>query len=156
MSRLALVALDVFDGIGVYWGNASVCNWRETFEGFCVVQRIASLPIRFGGLDPRSTPCRAFRDKCIRHGVAIGIRHRPLNREGTTRIALVGLRPLCKRKTNVASEASTVDDLRRNMDHSSACRGEFCTTHILWHLPHKPTTPTISCMSRVRVPSPAL
>ena len=35
VSRLALVALDVFDGIGVYWGNASVCNSRETFVGFC-------------------------------------------------------------------------------------------------------------------------
>lgn len=35
VSRLALVALDVFDGIGVYWGNASVCNSRAAFEGFC-------------------------------------------------------------------------------------------------------------------------
>jgi hypothetical protein len=35
VSRLALVALEVFDGIGVYWGNASVCNSREVFEGFC-------------------------------------------------------------------------------------------------------------------------
>lgn len=35
VSRLALVALKLFDGIGVYWGNASVCNSRDVFEGFC-------------------------------------------------------------------------------------------------------------------------
>ena len=35
VSRLALVALRLFDGIGVYWGNASVCNSREVFEDFC-------------------------------------------------------------------------------------------------------------------------
>jgi len=35
LTRLALVALNVFDGIGVYWGNASVCNSREIFEDFC-------------------------------------------------------------------------------------------------------------------------
>ncbi len=35
VSRLSLVALELFDGIGVYWGNASVCNSREVFEGFC-------------------------------------------------------------------------------------------------------------------------
>lgn len=35
VSRLALIALKLFDGIGVYWGNASVCNSREVFEGFC-------------------------------------------------------------------------------------------------------------------------
>lgn len=35
VSRLALVALEVFDGIGVYWGNASVCNSRQLFEDFC-------------------------------------------------------------------------------------------------------------------------
>lgn len=35
VSRLALVALELFDGIGVYWGNASVCNSRTVFEGFC-------------------------------------------------------------------------------------------------------------------------
>lgn len=35
VSRLALVALTLFDGIGVYWGNASVCNSREWFEHFC-------------------------------------------------------------------------------------------------------------------------
>jgi hypothetical protein len=35
VSRLALVALQLFDGLGVYWGNASVCNSREFFEGCC-------------------------------------------------------------------------------------------------------------------------
>lgn len=35
VSRLALVALKVFNGIGVYWGNACVCNSREIFEDFC-------------------------------------------------------------------------------------------------------------------------
>lgn len=35
VSRLALVALKLFDGIGVYWGNASVCNSRAVFEDFC-------------------------------------------------------------------------------------------------------------------------
>jgi hypothetical protein len=35
VSRLALVAMKLFDGIGVYWGNASVCNSREVFEQFC-------------------------------------------------------------------------------------------------------------------------
>jgi hypothetical protein len=35
VSRLALVALRLFDGIGVYWGSASVCNSRAVFEVFC-------------------------------------------------------------------------------------------------------------------------
>lgn len=35
VTRLALAALQLFDGIGVYWGNASVCNSREVFESFC-------------------------------------------------------------------------------------------------------------------------
>ncbi len=35
VSRLALVALKLFDGIGVYWGNAGVCNSRAVFEDFC-------------------------------------------------------------------------------------------------------------------------
>jgi hypothetical protein len=35
VSRLALVALDLFDGIGVYWGNASVCNSRKLFASLC-------------------------------------------------------------------------------------------------------------------------
>jgi len=32
VTRLALVALELFDGLGVYWGNASVANSRELFE----------------------------------------------------------------------------------------------------------------------------
>jgi hypothetical protein len=35
VTRLALVALKLFDGIGVYWGNASVSNSRAVFEDFC-------------------------------------------------------------------------------------------------------------------------
>lgn len=35
VTRLALVALKLFDGIGIYWGNACVCNSRRAFEGFC-------------------------------------------------------------------------------------------------------------------------
>lgn len=35
VSRLALVALRLFDGLGVYWGNAGVCNSRAVFEDFC-------------------------------------------------------------------------------------------------------------------------
>lgn len=35
VSRLALVALQLFDGIGVYWGNACVCYPRGLFEEFC-------------------------------------------------------------------------------------------------------------------------
>ncbi len=35
VSRLALVALELYDGIGVYWGNACVCNSRAIFEDFC-------------------------------------------------------------------------------------------------------------------------
>lgn len=35
LSRLALVALNLFDGLGVYWGSASVCHSRPIFEDFC-------------------------------------------------------------------------------------------------------------------------
>lgn len=35
VTRLALVALRLFDGIGVYWGNACVSNSRAVFESFC-------------------------------------------------------------------------------------------------------------------------
>lgn len=35
ISRLAIVGLRLFDGLGVYWGNACVCNSRTVFEGFC-------------------------------------------------------------------------------------------------------------------------
>jgi hypothetical protein len=45
VSRLALVALDLFDGIGVYWGNACVCNSRAVFEGFCEDISEENLPV---------------------------------------------------------------------------------------------------------------
>lgn len=45
VSRLALVALDVFDGIGVYWGNANVSNSRASFEKFCKNVPADRLPI---------------------------------------------------------------------------------------------------------------
>jgi hypothetical protein len=35
LSKLALASLRIFDGLGVYWGNASVCNSRKVFEDFC-------------------------------------------------------------------------------------------------------------------------
>lgn len=35
VTQLALIALRLFDGIGVYWGNAEATNSRETFETFC-------------------------------------------------------------------------------------------------------------------------
>jgi hypothetical protein len=34
LTRLALVALEIFDGLGVYWGNANVSHSRSVFEGF--------------------------------------------------------------------------------------------------------------------------
>ena len=45
VSRLALVALDVYDGIGVYWGNASVCNSRGIFEDFCSEMSDEQVPL---------------------------------------------------------------------------------------------------------------
>jgi Domain of unknown function (DUF4261) len=45
VSRLALVALQLFDGIGVYWGNACVCNSREVFEGVCEKVSEEHLPV---------------------------------------------------------------------------------------------------------------
>jgi hypothetical protein len=45
VSRLALVALKLFDGIGVYWGNASVSNSREVFESFCEDMSEESVPV---------------------------------------------------------------------------------------------------------------
>ena len=45
VSCLALVALELFDGIGVYWGNARVCNSREVFEDFCEVISDEQLPV---------------------------------------------------------------------------------------------------------------
>lgn len=34
VTQLALVALELYDGIGVYWGNGSVSNSRDMFESF--------------------------------------------------------------------------------------------------------------------------
>lgn len=45
VSRLAMVALELFDGLGVYWGNASVCNSREIFEDFCEEISEEHLPV---------------------------------------------------------------------------------------------------------------
>lgn len=45
VSRLALVALQIFDGLGVYWGNASVSNSREVFEDFCSDMSEEHLPL---------------------------------------------------------------------------------------------------------------
>jgi len=45
VSRLALVALKLFDGIGVYWGNASVCNSRKVFEAFCENMSEENVPV---------------------------------------------------------------------------------------------------------------
>lgn len=45
VSRLALVALDLFDGIGVYWGNASVSNSRDVFEEFCQEMSEEHVPV---------------------------------------------------------------------------------------------------------------
>jgi hypothetical protein len=39
------VALKVFDGIGVYWGNACVANSREVFESFCENISEEDLPV---------------------------------------------------------------------------------------------------------------
>jgi hypothetical protein len=56
VARLALVALKLFDGIGVYWGNASVSNSREVFEGFCedIAEEQVPVPVvlRFQFLRP--------------------------------------------------------------------------------------------------------
>ena len=45
VSRLALVALELFDGIGVYWGNGKVCNSRKMFESFCGEMSVDELPV---------------------------------------------------------------------------------------------------------------
>jgi len=45
VSRLALVALQIFDGMGVYWGNACVCNSRQVFESFCEDTSEEQVPI---------------------------------------------------------------------------------------------------------------
>lgn len=45
VSQLALVALQIFDGLGVYWGNASVSNSRGVFEDFCSEMSEEHLPL---------------------------------------------------------------------------------------------------------------
>lgn len=45
LSRLALVALNLFDGIGVYWGDGQICNSRAVFEDFCRDMSEESLPL---------------------------------------------------------------------------------------------------------------
>lgn len=45
LARLALVALDLLDGIGVYWGYGSISNNRETFEGFCEEMSDQKVPL---------------------------------------------------------------------------------------------------------------
>lgn len=45
VTRLALVALELFDGSGVYWGNASVSNSRAVFEEFCENMSVEQLPV---------------------------------------------------------------------------------------------------------------
>lgn len=45
LSRLTLVALRIFDGIGVYWGAASVCHSREFFENACDGMNEEQLPV---------------------------------------------------------------------------------------------------------------
>ena len=45
VSRLALVALEAMGGLGVYWGNAGVCNSREVFEDFCEDMSEEHLPL---------------------------------------------------------------------------------------------------------------
>lgn len=45
LSRLTLVALKLFDGIGVYWGNANVSNSRDVFEDFCKNMSEEHLPV---------------------------------------------------------------------------------------------------------------
>lgn len=45
VTRLALVALQIFDGLGVYWGNASVSNSRAAFEDFCADISEEHLPL---------------------------------------------------------------------------------------------------------------
>lgn len=45
VARLALAGLKLFDGIGVYWGNASVSNSRELFEAFCDDMSEENVPV---------------------------------------------------------------------------------------------------------------
>lgn len=45
VSQLALVALELFNGIGVYWGNASVCHSRAAFERCCARMSESNVPV---------------------------------------------------------------------------------------------------------------
>ncbi|MEK0425069.1 MAG: hypothetical protein RJB11_1160 [Planctomycetota bacterium] len=45
LTKLALVALQAFDGLGVYWGGANVCNSRSTFESFSEDISTENLPV---------------------------------------------------------------------------------------------------------------
>lgn len=45
VARLALVALKLFDGLGVYWGNAGVSNSRQSFENFCEDMSAEHVPV---------------------------------------------------------------------------------------------------------------
>jgi hypothetical protein len=59
VSRLTLVALELFDGLGVYWGNAHVCNSRQVFESFCedMSEELVPVPVWL-----RLQPVRAAQD----------------------------------------------------------------------------------------------
>ena len=76
LSRLTLVALEVFDGIGVYWGESSGYNSRQVFESVCedisadperpghraarsVVERASDGPLRSFSRDVRRSQLRA-------------------------------------------------------------------------------------------------
>jgi hypothetical protein len=45
LSKLSLVALRLYDGIGVYWGSARVCNSRAFFEASCEGMSEDQLPV---------------------------------------------------------------------------------------------------------------
>ena len=45
VTRLALVALEIFDGLGVYWGNANVSNSRSVFESFSEGMSLEQVPV---------------------------------------------------------------------------------------------------------------
>jgi len=45
LSKLSLVALRLYEGIGVYWGSARVCNSRAFFEASCEGMSEGQLPV---------------------------------------------------------------------------------------------------------------
>jgi Domain of unknown function (DUF4261) len=69
VSRLALVALKLFDGMAVYWGNASVCNSRQVFEGFCenISEEHVPVPVLL-----RFQPVRASNDEIGLYTLGMG------------------------------------------------------------------------------------